>query len=150
MRWPRWKTLCQTVRQFADRHRVVLVGEAIFGVAAAAHQRHDAVPDFPARHAGTERDDLAGDFEAGNIRCAGRRRIAALALHDIRAIDAGGCHLDQDLTVAGRRHCALFGHERLGSAGGLDANDGHAGRKVGHEVLDCSENQGLFRRTPRM
>ena len=61
-------------RQAADRQRVALMRERVFGVAAADDQRHDLVADLPARSARAERDDFAGDFEAREYRA---RRAAA-------------------------------------------------------------------------
>ena len=53
---------------------MALMGETIFGVAAADDQRHDPVAEFPALDVGPECRDLAGDFKSGNIRA---RRAAA-------------------------------------------------------------------------
>ena len=132
-------------RQSAHRQRVAFMREAIFGVAAADYQRHHAIAGFPALDAGPERHDLAGDFEARNIRRAGRRRIEALPLHYIRPVDAGGRHLHQDLTVARRWNRALFRHQHLRPAGGFDADGRHASRKCGHGVLGFLRAGRLFR-----
>ena len=80
---------------------MALVCRAIFGVAAADHQRHDLVAELPARHAGAERDHLAGDLEPGDVGRALGRRIEALALHHVGPVDAGGRDLDQHLALAG-------------------------------------------------
>ena len=108
---PRSTMLCQTVKKVSgiaapstidkprERQRVAFVGQAIFGVAAADHQRKDAVADFPALDVGAQRHDLAGDFQSRNIRCAGRRRIMSLPLHHVRPVDAGGGDLDQNLAA---------------------------------------------------
>ena len=53
-----------------------------------------------ARSGDSPRHDGAGDLEAGNIRCAWRRRILAQPLHDVGTIDARGRHANQHLTVA--------------------------------------------------
>ena len=114
---PRSNTLCQTVKKVSGiaaasiidspggtGSACALVHEAVFGVAAADHQRHHLVADLPARDAGAERDDLAGEFETGNVGRALRRRIEALALHHVRPVDAGGRDLHQHFALAGLRH----------------------------------------------
>ena len=72
------------------RHRLGVLRDAILRVAAAGHQRHHLVADLVLAGAGAERDDFAGDFKAGQIAGAGRRRIAAGALRHIGPVDAGG------------------------------------------------------------
>ena len=44
---------------------------AVFGIAAAAHERADPVAELEARHAGAERYDLAGDLEPGMSEAPG-------------------------------------------------------------------------------
>ena len=147
LRPPRSTMLCQTVKKVSgmaaastignplQRQRVAFMREAIFGVAAADHQRKNAVADFPALDVRSERDDLAGDLEARNIRRAGRRRIEALPLHHVGPVDAGGRDLHQDLARAGRGNGALFRNQHFRPAGSLDSDDGHAGGKCGHGFL---------------
>ena len=67
-------------RQCADRQRVAFMRQAVFGVAAAADQRHDAVAGLPARHIRPDRHDFAGDLETGDVGSARRRRVETLAL----------------------------------------------------------------------
>ena len=89
-RRPRPKTLVQTVKKVSQsaagrahverarhRQRVVLVGQRVFGIAAAGQQRGDRVADLPGRAAGADGGDLAGDLEPGQVRGAGRRRVGA-------------------------------------------------------------------------
>jgi hypothetical protein len=84
------------------------------GVAAARHQRHHLVAELVLGRACAERDHFARDFKAGQVAGAGRRRIGAGALRDIRAVDAGGHHLDQDFARAGHGHGAGFGNSTSG------------------------------------
>ena len=78
---PRSKRFGQTVKKVsgiaaastmreAGGHRqgVGLVHLAIFGIAAAGHEGGDLVAEREAARAGTERDDLAGDLEARDVR----------------------------------------------------------------------------------
>ena len=99
--------------------------DAIFGIAAANHQRANLVADFPVRHARSQRDDLTRDLQSGNIRRALWRRIQTLALHDIGPVDARGGNLDQNFACARRGHRALFGNKHLRSAGRCDADCSH-------------------------
>jgi len=112
----------------ALRHRRT----AILGIAAAGHQGADRVADLPARDAIPERDDLAGDLQAGNIGSTRRRRIAALALQDVRPIDPGRRDLDQHF--AGRRmgRWPLAGRQHFRSAERLDLDGGHGTGMGGH------------------
>ncbi len=64
--------------------RMVFVSQAILRIASGNDERTDLVADLEARHAIADRDDFAGDLETGNIPCALRRRIAALALAHVR------------------------------------------------------------------
>ena len=104
--------LCQTVKKVSGMaaastierpagtgSAVALVRRAIFGIAAADHQRHDLVAELPAPDARAERDHFAGDLEPGNVGRALGRRIVALALHHVRPVDAGGRDLHQHLAL---------------------------------------------------
>ena len=115
-------------------HRLGILRDAILRVAAAGHQRHHLVAELVLVGAGADRDHFAGDFEAGQVAGAGRRRIAAGALRHVGAVDARGRDLDQDLVRAGRRHRAGFGHQHLGAAGLADADDGHLRGQLFHDL----------------
>ncbi len=54
-----------------------------------------------AGNAGTDRDNFPGNLESGNVGGAGRRRIAALALHDIGPVDAGRGNAHQHFALSG-------------------------------------------------
>jgi hypothetical protein len=105
-----------------------------------------AMTQLPARDTGTERDHLAGDLEAGNIRRARRRRIEALALHDVGPVDAGGRDLDQDFALGRCRHRALLRRQNLRPTRAFDADDGHVRGEQGHEVPRILRGSILFRR----
>ena len=70
--------------------------------------------------------DFAGDLQAKDICHAGRRRIMALALMDIRSVDACGFHTDQDLAICRDRTRAHLDLERLGTARTGRDNRAHA------------------------
>lgn len=73
------------------RHRDLL------GVASAGEQRTHSVTDVPVVHALTEFGDDTRAFEAEYLARSWRRRILALPLHQIGAVDGGGGHIDDDL-----------------------------------------------------
>src|SRR5262249_50978246 len=59
-----------------------------FRVGAAADQAKDALPGLPAANRRADLSDLASEFDAGNFRGkAGRRRVFALALQEVGAIE---------------------------------------------------------------
>ena len=124
-------------------HGVVALGKgqtlrhrraAILGIAPAGHQRAHGIADLPAGNALAKRNDLAGDLEAGDVGRARRRRVAALALQDIRPIDAGRGDLDQHLAGRRPRRRALAGCQHLRSAGLLDLDGGHGTGMGGKHV----------------
>ena len=99
---PRSKTLVQTVKKVsgiaaastivrpAGIGRALLsCGDAIFRIAAAGHEREDAVAYRKARRARAARRDISGDLEPENVGRAGRRRVEALRCSDIGPVDAG-------------------------------------------------------------
>ena len=51
-----------------------------------------------------QRDDFSRDLHSGQVGRAGRRRVAALALHDIGPVDARGLDADQHFILAGLRN----------------------------------------------
>ena len=103
-------------------------------VAATGHQRADAVALLePGRGHGraVALDDLAGHFQARDIRGAGRHRVVAGALQHVRAVDAAGGDTDQEFTRArdGRRPFAQT--QDVGLAKGADFDGFHRGRGPG-------------------
>ncbi len=85
------------VEAFGDGQGVAGVDHGVLGVAAAAQQGADLVAGLPASRSG---HDLAGDLQAQGDRRAGRRRVEPQALQQVRTVDAGGTHADQDLARA--------------------------------------------------
>ena len=112
----------------APGNRQALFGRrtAVLGVAAAGDQRADVVADPPRRHVAADFDDGAGDLEAGDIRRSGRRRVLALALHQVRPVHASGRDLDQHLPGAGRRSGPLDRRQDLGSTWFSYLNGNHS------------------------
>jgi len=120
------------------RHRLRILRDAILRVAAAGHQRHHLVAELVLLRIGPKRDHFARHLEAGQVACAGRRRVMARALRDIGAVDACGHHLDQDFALARNRHRPGFGDEHLGAARLADADNGHLRRQLFHDDLSQS------------
>ena len=123
-----------TMKGRPGRQRVTFVSEAIFGVAAADHQRHDRVAQLPAaRLPAPQRYDLAGNLQPRNVGGARRRRVETFALHDIGPVDARGRDLNQDLAFAGHGQRTGFGDLTLPARPGCrDRNGGHRSGEAGH------------------
>jgi hypothetical protein len=82
------------VETLRDGQGVAGVDHGVLGVAAAAQQGADLVAGLPASRSG---HDLAGDLQAQGGRRAGRRRVEAQALQQVRTVHPGRPHADQDL-----------------------------------------------------
>ncbi len=92
-----------------DGHELACRHGDVLGEAAAGQERAHPVTDGEApltRHPGlgSQRRHGAGDLEPGDLGGAARRRIAALALRDVRAVETRGGHVHQHLARAGVRH----------------------------------------------
>ncbi len=94
-------------KPIGDRQALARGYRHVLGVAAAIGQRADAVAHIPTFDALSDCGNLPGHFQAHNRRCAGRRWIKAHALDDIRPVDAGRGHSDQDLSRCGHRLVAI-------------------------------------------
>jgi hypothetical protein len=56
----------------------------------------------PALHVRADGHDLAGDLQAGNVRCAGRRRVLALPLHEVgTSAPSGGIGRETGVSTSG-------------------------------------------------
>ena len=75
------------------------MGDDLLRVAAARQQRHGAIARPPALDTVRDLDDLARALEPQDRRRTRRRRIVALALHQVGAVHAGG----RDLQTHGAR-----------------------------------------------
>ena len=115
-----------------NRQGVAFVGEAIFGVAAAGNERRDPRAERVTRRARPERGHLAGDLQAENVRCAGRRRIDALALEDVGPVDARRLDLDEDFARARDRARPGLKLENLRPAGSGREDRAHGFGQFGH------------------
>jgi hypothetical protein len=81
------------VERLRHRHRGPLVDERQLRLGAAAHNRHHPVPFLEALGPRPARGDLAGQLEPGDVlRRARRRRVGALALEHVGAVETGGAH----------------------------------------------------------
>jgi hypothetical protein len=94
-------------------------------VPPARDQRGDAVSDRPAVDAAAQCRHRPGRLQAGPRGCAGRRRVVALALHQVGTVHARGGYLEEDLARAGGRVRDLADGQLLGSAGADDLDDSH-------------------------
>jgi len=150
--WP--KTLALTVHATSGSGRIrhahpVRDGQQLpgghggqFRVTAAGHQRADAVTLAPAGHARPDPGDPAGTLQSRIGGSAGRRRVEALPLHDIRRVHAGRRDLDQHLAFARDRIRYLLQAEYLGPAGGGDDDSAHGQlQKPGH-IWVCDSQIG--------
>ncbi len=75
--------------------------DGAFRVPTARQQGADRVADLPPLDVGTDDDDAPRDLEPGPRRCAGGRRVAALALEDVRPVDPGRDDVDEELSRPG-------------------------------------------------
>ncbi len=118
-----------------DRQRIRRVHLAELRITPARNERADFVADAETRRALAKRGDLAGDLEAWQVGSAGRRRIMALPLQHVRAVDARRRHADENLAGAGRRHRPGLGDQRLRAAGLRDRHRRHGrGERFRHHL----------------
>src|SRR5690606_19338635 len=110
-------------------------GDAL-GVAAAGQQRADLVALRQVRHALADGRDDAGALQPEHLGRAGRRRIVALALQEVGAVDAGGGDLDDDLAGSGLGRGDVGDDEALGSSG-LFHDHGSHGSHRSEGTLGC-------------
>ena len=117
------------IHRIGERQDAAFVHGHGLGIAPAGQQRADPVADLPARHAIADLGNHAGAFQAHGLRRAGRGRVHALALQQVRPVQAGRANVDQHLLRAGLRpRDRLQCQRRIGGCG-----DGEHG--VGHERL---------------
>jgi len=90
--------------------------EAVVGVASTGDQGAYAVARLPAGH-GIRGDDNAGHLQAEDRGRSGRRRIFALALKEVGAVDPGGLDTDQNVTLAGHGSGSLGDAEDFRASG---------------------------------
>ena len=70
------------------------------GLAAAADDRHHAVAELEAADAAAGGDHLAGELQPRDVgRRAGRRRVAALELEHVGAVEPRGADADEQLAA---------------------------------------------------
>ncbi len=130
-----------------NRQGIGFVNAAEFGVAAARDKGADLLPQPVKARFRPRCYDLAGNLKPGNVGRAGRWRVGALPLQDVRAIDAGGGDLDQDLGLARQRHRPGLRHQHLRPAGGRNGDRGHRRGQVGlhRMVLALPDRQGNWK-----
>lgn len=81
-----------------QRQHGARVDDDLLRIASAREQGHHAIPRREARDAMGHLDDLAGALETQERRGAGRGRIETAALHQVRAVHAGGVVRDAQRT----------------------------------------------------
>ncbi len=68
---------------------------------------------------------MTGDLETDDVARPGWRRVVALALHEVRPVDAGCGHVDEDLARGGHRVVDLRQPEGVGTTGFVDDDGTH-------------------------
>ena len=116
-----------------DREAVRSRREAVVGVASAGDQGAYAVASLPAGR-GIRGHDDAGNFETEDRGCSGRRRIFALALKEVGAVDAGSLDADQDFTWAGHGSGSLCDAEDFRASGAWAIDEMHRFKLAGPGV----------------
>ena len=96
-------------------------------ISTARDQRAHPIADAPPRHRWTNADDRACDFQPGNVRRAGWRRVMPAPLHDVGSVHTGGFDLNQDLAACWIRYGPSRGAHTFGAAGLGDFNRRHLG-----------------------
>lgn len=92
---------------------------AILRITAAIGERADLVARFKFADAFAERHHFSGNFEAEDRACVLRRRIGALPLRDIGAVDAGRLDPHQDFASGGGwQRCLRKLHHLRATMGG--------------------------------
>ena len=109
---------------------------AISGVSAAGEKRTHGVAGPQGIDARAHAYDRPGDFETGDIRGAGRRRVMPAPLQEIGMVDPGRGGRDQHLAGRGRR--PLGEAQNLGPAGPGDLDAGHGGWRRGRQFAHRS------------
>ena len=110
-----------------DRQRLHFRRHAELGVAAAVDERAHLVshPEFGdgIAHGG----NLAGNLQARQVGGIRRHGVPAHPLQDVRAVDAGGRHLDEDLVRFRHGGGTFGGNQDFGTAGLADFDAAHDG-----------------------
>ena len=100
------------VERVGNVERVAFVHRHELGLPASSEQPHRPVTDREAEHARPDRGYGARALEPGDVgRSARRRRVAAGALRQIGAVDAGAGDANQQLAVTGDRVGTLLDHQ---------------------------------------
>ena len=101
--------------RIGQRHGVPFERDRVFRVTAAADQRDHALAGFEPRSPGACRFDHAGHFQPEHLGIARRRRVVALALVHVRAVDRGRVHANQQLPFTRYRGVDIRVLHRFGS-----------------------------------
>src|SRR5690606_14019667 len=96
------------------------------GIAAAIHERADRVADGKAGDVRPQLFDDAGNVEAEDRRCVGRRRVEPSSLLDVRPVDAGRHYANQHLAMGRGRAGPLHDLQHLRPSGTIDLDNTHA------------------------
>ncbi len=89
----------------------------IFGIAAAVAEGGYLVAYVIKGYSGAPPDHVAGGFEAQDGDGIRRRRVSPFALLDIRTVDPGGGHADENLIRFWLWQYTVANAHRLGAAG---------------------------------
>ena len=124
------------VQRHSCRHGQAMpeMGEAVFGIAAAGDERADLLAEQRFGRALAQRDDFARYLEARDRRGARRRRVEALPLDDVGAVDPGMADPDQHLVFSRLRNRQRFGAEYLRPAGFVEP---HCSHRIRQNLTHC-------------
>ena len=107
--------------------------DAVLRVTAAVDECHDGLADCKPACRVAHEGHVAGDFKSRDLAMSLGRWVDTHALHDVWAIDAASCYLDQNLAGPGHRHRHVMGwNQDLWSAIACNLNGGHRRGKVLH------------------
>ena len=116
------------------QHAIAMRG-AEARIAAARHEGAYAVADLPAPTLVRDRDHGARHFQPWDVRRrAGRRRVSALPLQNVRPVHARGGHPDEHFAGLQRRHRPPLRFQHLRAARRAHHDRGHLFGKL-HAVL---------------
>ena len=104
--------------------------ERILRIAAARDKCTDKIADRESGHIVPDGDDLARDFEPGNVRRAWRRIVQPLALEHVGTVHAGCMNADQHFVVGRCRNSTPHGYQHVRAAGLRDFYRGHLRRNA--------------------
>ena len=102
-------------KRLGDPDQVALAGTRELRVPPAGHERHDPVAGAEALDPGAGLAHHARHLEPQDFGLARGRGVLSFPLADVRPVDGGRHHLDEDLAPSGRGHRRVSPPQNLGS-----------------------------------